>query len=49
MCLRDPPLLSESKDLSRRREAVVSALGRVERAVASLGQDLDKRIAAVAS
>jgi len=37
------------QELSRRREAVVSALGRVERAVASLGQDLDKKIAAVAS
>jgi uncharacterized membrane protein len=36
MCLRDPPLLSP--ELSRRREAVVSALGRVERAVASFPQ-----------
>ena len=36
-------------ELSWRREAVVSALGREERAVASLGQDLDKKIAAVAS
>jgi hypothetical protein len=46
VCLRDPPL---SEELSRRREAVVSTLGRVERAVASLEQDLDKKIAAEAS